>query len=166
MSKVVDEFDMLRYDEGLKLTIYKDTEGFWTVGIGHLLTKNPSKEVAITTLDKLVGRSTRGTITEAEARNIFKSDVDKAVKGIQKSSILAPVYNSVNDARKKAIINMVFQMGQAGAESFSNSLGLIKNHYYTVAANNMRKSKWYRQTPNRAERVIMVLKTGTLDSYN
>lgn len=166
MSKVVDEFDMLAYDEGLKLSIYKDTEGYWTVGIGHLLTKNPSREVAIAALDNLVGRSTGGKITEAEARKIFRLDVDKAVKGIQKSSILAPIYNDVNDARKKAIINMVFQMGQAGAESFKNSLTLVRNHYYTKAAANMRQSKWYRQTPNRAERVIMVLKTGTLDSYN
>nr|5EWX_A Chain A, Endolysin,Immunoglobulin G-binding protein A,Endolysin [synthetic construct]5EWX_B Chain B, Endolysin,Immunoglobulin G-binding protein A,Endolysin [synthetic construct] len=32
-------FEMLRIDEGLRLKIYKDTEGYYTIGIGHLLTK-------------------------------------------------------------------------------------------------------------------------------
>lgn len=30
---------MLRYDEGEKLTMYKDTEGYFTIGVGHLITK-------------------------------------------------------------------------------------------------------------------------------
>lgn len=166
MAKVVDEFDMLRLDEGLKLTVYKDTEGYWTVGIGHLLTKVNDKSVAIATLDKLVGRKTNGVITEAEARTIFKADVEKAIKQVKQSKILSPIYDKVSPTRKMAIVNMVFQMGIAGAESFKNSLTLISNSYYTQAGINLRKSKWYKQTPNRAERVIKVLTSGTLDAYN
>lgn len=166
MARVVDVFDMLAFDEGLKLTVYKDTLGYWTVGIGHLLTKKIDKSVAIAELDKLVGRKTNGVITEAEARKIFTSDVNAAIKQIKSSKILAPIYDKVSEVRKMGIINMVFQMGLSGAESFKNSLTLISNSYYTKAASNMRKSKWYSQTPNRAERVIKVLQTGTLDSYN
>lgn len=166
MARVVDEFDMLRLDEGLKLTIYKDTLGYWTIGIGHLLTKVKDKAVAIAELDKLVGRKTNGVITEAEARTIFKKDVEKATKQIKQSKILSPIYDKVSPIRKMAIINMVFQMGIAGAESFKNSLTLVSNSYYTQAGINLRKSKWYKQTPNRAERVIKVLTSGTLDAYN
>lgn len=166
MTKVVDVFDMLRFDEGLKLTVYPDTEGYWTVGIGHLLTKLKDKAEAIRILDNLVGRKTNGVITEAEARKIFESDVKKAIQQIHSSTILSPIYDKVSPNRKIAIINMVFQMGLKGAESFKNSLTLVSNSYYTQASINLRKSKWYRQTPNRAERVIQVLKTGTLDAYN
>lgn len=166
MPRVVNVFDMLAFDEGLKLTVYKDTEGYWTVGLGHLLTKQKDKAVAISELDKLVGRKTNGVITEKEARNIFDKDVKKAIDQVKKSSILSPIYNKISENRKMALINMVFQMGLAGAESFKNSLTLVSNSYYTKAASNMRQSKWYRQTPNRAERVIKVLQTGTLDSYN
>lgn len=166
MPRVVNVFDMLAFDEGLKLTVYKDTEGYWTVGLGHLLTKQKDKAVAISELDKLVGRKTNGVITEKEARNIFDKDVKKAIDQVKKSSILSPIYNKISENRRMALINMVFQMGLAGAESFKNSLTLVSNSYYTKAASNMRQSKWYRQTPNRAERVIKVLQTGTLDSYN
>ncbi|BDU12074.1 hypothetical protein [Escherichia phage phiWec190] len=165
-KKVVDEFDMLAVDEGLKLTVYPDTLGYWTVGIGHLLTKKKDKAEAIRILDALVGRKTNGVITEKEARAIFADDVEKAKKQIKNSSILAPIYDKVSETRKLAIINMVFQLGLTGTEGFKNSLTLISNSYYTQAGKNMRASKWYSQTPNRAERVIKVLTSGTLDSYN
>lgn len=166
MAKVVDEFDMLRFDEGLKLTVYKDTEGFWTVGIGHLLTKINDKAKAIAILDSLVGRKTNGVITEAEARAIFAKDVKKATDQIKGSKILSVIYDKLSPIRKMALINMVFQLGLTGTEGFKNSLTLVSNSYYTQASTNMRKSKWYSQTPNRAERVIKVLQTGTLDAYN
>ena len=166
MAKVVDIFDMLAFDEGLKLTIYKDTRGYWTVGIGHLLTKVNDKAKAISILDTLVGRKTNGVITEKEARAIFKADVEDAIRQIHASTILSPIYDKVSETRKLAIINMVFQLGIKGAEGFKNSLTLVSNSYYTQAATNMCKSRWYSQTPNRAERVIKVFQSGTLDAYN
>ena len=166
MAKVVDEFDMLRVDEGLKLTVYQDHLGYWTVGIGHLLTKIKDKAKAIQILDNLLGRKTNGVITEKEARQIFADDVAKVKRDIKNSTILSPIYDKVSDTRKLGIINMVFQFGLKGAEGFQNSLTLISNAYYTQAGKNMRKSRWYSQTPNRAERVIKVLTSGTLDAYN
>ena len=38
---------MLRYDEGEKFTMYKDTEGYFTIGVGHLITKNTSRDYAL-----------------------------------------------------------------------------------------------------------------------
>lgn len=166
MAKVTDVFGMLQIDEGLKLSIYKDTEGYWTVGIGHLLTKKPSSDVAKSVLDSQIGRTTNGTITEAEARKLFQTDVDKAIHQIQLNSTLAPIYAAYDTTRKQALINMVFQMGVNGVAAFKNSLTLVKNGSYSQALTNLRKSKWYSQTPKRAERVIQVLTTGTFDAYN
>ncbi|ANA49469.1 baseplate hub subunit and tail lysozyme [Salmonella phage vB_SnwM_CGG4-1] len=160
-------FDMLRIDEGLKLEIYKDTEGFWTVGIGHLLTKNPNKSVAISELDRLVGRNTSGKITKAEAEKIFNADVEKAISGILSNSVLRPVYTSFggDSARMAALINMVFQMGVAGVAGFKNSMALLKAKDWDRAAVNLAQSKWYRQTTNRATRVINTFKTGNWKAY-
>lgn len=158
-------FEMLRFDEGLKLSVYKDTEGFWTVGIGHLLTKNPSKEVAIQELDKLVGRKTGGVIMQNEAEKIFASDVSVAEKGILGNSVLAPVYKSLDDERKKALINMVFQMGVLGVAGFKNSMRLLLDKKWNDAAVNLKQSKWYKQTTNRATRVISVFEKGNLNAY-
>ncbi len=53
----MDIFGMLRIDEGYDSKIYKDTEGYWTIGIGHLLTKDPSKSLAISNLGMLLPKN-------------------------------------------------------------------------------------------------------------
>ncbi|MDT4308411.1 hypothetical protein RPN21_07635 [Klebsiella aerogenes] len=60
--------EMIRFDEGSKNVVYKDSEGYWTVGVGHLLTKNQSKDVAIAELDELVGHKTYGYINDQRSR--------------------------------------------------------------------------------------------------
>ncbi|QQG32168.1 endolysin [Citrobacter phage CkP1] len=160
-------FKMLRIDEGYDSKIYKDTEGFWTIGIGHLLTRDPSLEVAKRELDKLVGRKCNGQITQSEAEKIFADDVDKAINGIKKNASLKPVYDSLDgdDPRQAALINMVFQMGVAGVAGFTNSMRMVKEKRWADAAVNLAQSKWYRQTPNRAKRVIETFRTGTWNAY-
>ena len=158
-------FGMLRIDEGCKLTIYKDTEGYWTVGIGQLLTKDPSLEVAKRELDKLVGRKANGVITQAEAETLFTKAVQKATTGILSNAVLKPVYDSLDSIRQAALINMVFQMGVAGVASFENSMKLLKAKNWSQAAINLAQSRWYKQTPNRAKRVIETFKTGTWKAY-
>lgn len=161
----MDIFGMLRIDEGYDSKIYKDTEGFWTIGIGHLLTRDPSLDVAKRELDKLVGRPCNGQITKAEAEAIFAKDVDKATRGILGNAVLKPVYDVLDGVRRAALINMVFQMGVTGVAGFTNSLRMLKEKRWDDAAVNLAKSRWYNQTPNRAKRVISTFKTGTWKAY-
>lgn len=158
-------FEMLRIDEGLKFEIYKDTEGFYTIGIGHLITKNPSLAVARAELDKLMGRACNGRITKEEAEKLFNQDVDAATRGILRNAKLKPVYDSLDAVRRCALINMVFQMGETGVAGFTNSLRMLQQKRWEEAAVNLAQSKWYRQTTNRAKRVIATFKTGTWKAY-
>lgn len=161
----MDIFDMLRIDEGYDNKLYKDSEGFWTIGIGQLVTKNPSKDVARDTLDKMMGRICDGQITQREAEELFNASVAKAIKGIQSNALLNSVYNGLDEVRRAALINMVFQMGVAGVAGFTNSLKLLAAKNWDQAAINLAQSKWYRQTPNRAKRVIATFKTGDWSAY-
>nr|5V86_A Chain A, Lysozyme,DCN1-like protein 1 [Tequatrovirus T4]5V88_A Chain A, Lysozyme,DCN1-like protein 1 [synthetic construct] len=158
-------FEMLRIDEGLRLKIYKDTEGYYTIGIGHLLTKSPSLNAAKSELDKAIGRNTNGVITKDEAEKLFNQDVDAAVRGILRNAKLKPVYDSLDAVRRAALINMVFQMGETGVAGFTNSLRMLQQKRWAEAAVNLAKSRWYNQTPNRTKRVITTFATGTWDAY-
>ena len=158
-------FEMLRIDEGCKLDLYKDTEGYWTIGIGQLITKNPSKDVARAELDKLMGRVCNGRITQHEAETLFNRSVEKARASVMRNAELKPVYDSLDEVRRCALINMVFQMGEAGVAGFTNSLRLLQQKRWDEAAVNLAQSKWYKQTPNRAKRVISTFKTGTWKAY-
>lgn len=159
-------FQMLSVDEGLRLDVYKDTEGYWTVGIGHLLTKNPSKAIAIQELDRLVGRSTNGVITKDEAELIFKKDVDKAILGIKSNSTLAQIYAGLDDVRRDALVNMTFQLGVAGVAGFRKGMAAISAKDWKRAEVELKDSRWFKsQTPARAGRVIGVMCTGTYKGY-
>lgn len=162
----MDIFKMLEADEGVRYSLYKDSLGYWTIGIGHLVTKKPGKADAIAVLDKELKRKTNGTLTKDEVRKLFNQDVEKAVAGIKKSAVLGPVYESLDPIRQTALVNMVFQMGQAGVEGFKNSMAYIKAKNWTKAESNLKLSKWYKQTPNRAKRVISVFVTGTYKAYS
>lgn len=158
-------FQMLKQDEGLRLDVYKDTEGYWTVGIGHLLTKNSDKQLAIKTLDALVNRSTNGVITQQEAQTIFEADVKTVDRNISQNTLVNDVFVSLDSVRQDALRNMVFQMGIQGVAGFKNSLRLLKEKNWKQASINLKLSKWYKQTPNRANRVISVFETGTYNAY-
>lgn len=158
-------FEMLKFDEGIKLSIYLDTLNYYTVGIGHLLVKSSDRAAAIRQLDKEVGRSTNGTITMAEAETLFQKDVASATRDIKSNTVLAPVWAVLDEVRQMALINFVFQLGTTGAAGFTTSMKLLQTKQWNEAAVNLAKSKWYTQTTNRATRVISVFKTGTLNAY-
>lgn len=158
-------YDMLRYDEGKKNSLYKDTLGFWTIGVGHLVTKDPSVVVARQILDKKFKRVTGGTLTDAEVESLFNEDIEVTIRGIMNSKFLAPIYTKLDCARQSALINMCFQMGIAGVEGFKNSMSFIAAGQWEKAAANLKQSKWYKQTTNRANRVINVFQTGNFNSY-
>ena len=166
MAKVTDLYSALVVDEGEVLHIYPDQYNYQTVGIGHLLTKENNRLAAISILNKIVGRSTNGYITKSESQQIFMGDVAKFKKQVLQSSVLYPIFNKLDEVGQAGLLNMCFQMGVSGVESFHNSLTLIASGSYTQAETNLMKSRWASQTPNRAKRVINTLVTGTFDSYN
>ncbi|MNL28639.1 hypothetical protein D3C87_1502920 [compost metagenome] len=55
---------------------------------------------------------------------------------------------------------MPFQLGVDGLLGFKSTLALIEEGKYTFAADNMLKSKWAEQTPARAKRLAVQMRTG------
>jgi lysozyme len=130
----------LERDEGQVLHAYKDNLGYWTIGIGRLI-------------DKAKG----GGISEAEAHYLKMNDVIKVRKQLDTE---LPWWRTLDPVRRRALQNMCFQLGIGGLKKFTTSLGHIEQHNYSAAGATLRKSLWYKQTKNRAERVIRMFETG------
>ncbi|MEI9815999.1 glycoside hydrolase family protein [Enterobacter hormaechei] len=156
--------DMIIYDEGEKLTIYKDTEGYWTIGVGHLLTKSPSKDEAIRQLDKLVGTGHYGYINKQESRKILEIDINQTIKQIGRTELIN-VYTSLDIIRRTALVDMCFQLGVQGVLQFKKMIQHLNAREYEKAADEALNSKWARQTPNRAKRVTDVIRYGDYRGY-
>lgn len=144
----MNAFKMLHQDEGLRLELYKCTQGYYTIGIGHMISKD--KVQAMNWLNQRYGRQ---KITPQEARVLFDNDFNKAMKD-SKSLV------TLDEYRQLALANMIFQMGLSGVQKFKKMLAALRARDYNEAYKQALDSNWYKQTPNRAVRVAEVLRDG------
>ncbi|QHJ78978.1 MAG: hypothetical protein [Caudoviricetes sp.] len=158
---------MLAGDEGIKPRVYWDTEGYPTIGIGHLIIFKKTKDMTLITaeLSKQVGRQTSGTITSEEISMLFKQDLTKVQTDIVKNSKTRPSYIKMNRSRQMAMENMAFQLGVGGLAGFPKTLKYLENEDYENAYKEMKNSLWASQTPGRSNRVSRIILTGNLESY-
>ena len=132
--------NQIKKDEGIVLHVYDDSLGYSTIGYG-----------------RLVDRRKGGGISEDEALYLLKNDVDARLNVLENA---IDFFTRLDDARKAVLLNMSFQLGITGLLKFKNTLAKIESGDYDGAADNMMKSLWARQTPNRAQRLAEQMRTG------
>lgn len=140
MRSVTNLREQLLLDEGLRLQSYKDSLGFLTIGVGRLI--DPKKG---------------GGISKDEAMLLLDNDIKAKTKQLQTA---LPWMLKLCEARQGVLLNMAFQMGVEGLLKFKNTLAMIQAGKYEAAADGMLQSLWAKQTPLRATRLSLQMKTG------
>ena len=129
----------IREDEGISLTVYEDTTGHLTVGIGHKVLPEDNLRPG-------------DEISHERATTMFLSDLKEADYGAH--LLLSGGTWSVPPLLLRVVTNMVFQMGLGGVRSFRRWWGFLEARNYERAAKEMLDSKWARdQSPARAKRL-------------
>lgn len=128
-------------DEGKRRTVYADSLGLLTIGIGRLVD------------DRKPGAGLR----DSEIEFMLQNDVEDRINSLHD---VLPWFQNLDDVRKGALLNMSFQLGVEGLLGFKTSLGLIRDGDYDEAARQLLKSKWAEQTPARAKRISEQVRTG------
>jgi len=124
----------LKRDEGFEDTIYKCSAGKLTIGYGiNLETEKLPERIAALWLDDKIGQ----VLAECERFSWF---------------------HALTDIRKRVILNMVYQMGFNGVSKFKKMIAAIEINDFYNAGVEMADSKWFQQTPNRADRLIHMMK--------
>jgi lysozyme len=136
-----DLIKQLRRDEGEVLHAYHCSEGWLTIGIG-----------------RLVDAKKGGGITREEAAYLLGNDIQRVTRELQSS---LPWVIRLSEPRMGALMNMCFQLGLAGLLRFKNTLALIRDGRYDEAAAEMLDSTWAKQTPERARRLALQMRTDT-----
>lgn len=136
----------LERDEAYVRHAYKDSRGYWTIGIGRLI-------------DKALG----GGITREEALYLKRNDIVRFKGELDRA---APWWRSLDPVRQRAVLNMTFNLGSGwitpGHEkAWPTTVGLLKAGKYTEAANAIRANKvWVGQVGDRALRIAKQIETG------
>lgn len=136
----------LERDEAFVRHAYKDSRGYWTIGIGRLI-------------DKALG----GGITREEALYLKRNDIARFKGELDHA---APWWRSLDPVRQRAVLNMTFNLGSGWitpghAKAWPNTVALLNAGKYAEAANAIRANKvWVGQVGDRALRIAKQIETG------
>ena len=137
-QKLIDE---LIRDEGLVLKPYRDSLGFLTIGIGHLIKKGESFCV----------------ITKDQAISLLEEDIQDAER---KLDSIFPGWRKLDDVRQRTFVNLSVNLGYKLAD-FKRFLHSAKSEDWEKAADQLMQSRWYKQVKLRGPRIVHAIRTGT-----
>lgn len=130
----------LMIEEGVIPHAYPDSHGYLTIGVGRLI-------------DKRKG----GGLSRDEIQYLLNNDMREKEKAVLYN---IPWAANLDEARFCVLVMMAFQLGIDGLLKFKNTLAKTKAGDYAGAADSMLKSLWAKQTPARAKRTAMMMRTG------
>lgn len=141
--------EILRRQEGKRNDIYRDHLGYWTIGYGHLITR-----------DKLV--------TEHEAREHvgapWSDDRCERMLALDYEGVCQRLFMELSWAEalpewpKRGLCNMAFQMGVKGVLGFPKMLAALRLNDWAAARAHALNSVWAKeQTPARAAEVATMI---------
>lgn len=125
---------MLEREEGRRSRPYSDTRGHLTIGIGRNLL-SPG-------------------LRENEIDYLFYNDLEDATK---RCEAIFPGFRNIEPPRQMALLQMSFQLGNKFT-GFHKLIGKVKDKDWDGAGQEAFQSDWAMQTPQRAARVITMLK--------
>ena len=132
--------DQLRRDEGVKLSAYQDSLGYWTIGVGRLI-------------DARRG----GGISQEEADFLLANDIKNVTNALYGHM---PWTIDLDPVRLAVLQNVAFNVGIAGLLGFHQTLAKVQSGDYAGAADDMLASKWATQVGARAERLAQQMRDG------
>jgi len=128
-------------DEGIKYCVYLDHLNKKTCGIGHLITKK-DPEYKLEVGDE---------ITRERVDELFLQDIETVLEDCTK---LYDNFYELPEEAQHVIANMLFNMGLPTLKKFKGMRKAVLAEDWNKAADEMMDSRWYKQVPNRAERLV------------
>ena len=138
----------LEIDEGVVHEIYLDHLGYATFGIGHLVRDTDPEN----------GWEVGTAISEARCIEAFESDI---VGVLSDCEILYPDFGDLPEEAQQIIANMMFNLGRPRLSKFKGMKAGVDARDWERAADEMVDSSWYRQVTNRADRLVVRMRSLT-----
>ncbi|WP_345969652.1 glycoside hydrolase family protein [Sulfurimonas sp. HSL1-6] len=120
--------EQLKEHEGFRGDPYNDHLGFPTIGYGCKL-----------------------PLSKEEATVVLKMRLETKISQLESAG---DVFETLPEAAKEIIANMAYQMGVGGVMKFKDMWAALGRGDFPSAAAAGRDSRWYRQTPSRAEELM------------
>ena len=137
--------DRVRLHEGVRTSMYLDTLGKATIGIGHLIKPHERERYA------------EGVeISMDEVEELFEMDLNRAAAGAE-SLIEECIGHDLPPHIEEVILEMVYQLGTQGVRNFKNMWKAMRVKDWKKASEEMKDSRWHKQTTKRCESLAEIV---------
>ena len=134
--------DEIANDEGIMYETYHCSLGHLTGGIGHLITEWDEEFY-----EKPIGTK----VPNEQVNDWFEKDIKVTISDCK---IIFDNFDNLPEEAQLVIANMCFQLGRPRLSKFKNFIAAVKDEDWQRAGDEMQDSRWYKQTTNRADRLI------------
>ena len=132
--------DMLKRHEGVKSHVYLCSAGYETVGVGRNISKSGMG------------------LSEDEVNYLLENDIERVIKELSSEY---PWFNTLDDVRKDAMIDISFNLGATRLRGFKRALAAMEVADYKTAAKEFLDSKWSRDVKGRATELCYMIEMGS-----
>ena len=119
--------------EGLRLVVYDDHLGNPTIGVGRLLSRG---------------------ISETTAMQMLEEDIDIVLTELKQN---LPWFNEMPEGVQEALVDLGFNLGVPRLLQFQLTLGFLQAHKFVDAAEELLRSRYATQVPNRANEIAELI---------
>ncbi len=169
MSDIDQTMRFIEQWEGRRDTVYTDTEGNATIGVGFNLTREDARErIEALGLDYDQVLSGQQTLSDEQIDQLLQHDAEQAMASARD---LVQNFDNLPEDAQTIVIDMVFNLGREGFAGFTNTIDALENNDFTRAAAEMRDSRWFDQVGDRSEHHVTAIEslsaptTGTADQW-
>ena len=140
---------VLVFEEGYREVAYYCSEGYPTIGIGQKIGPRNAP------LDNY---------QFALPLEVAEVWCKENIKNIDRELIEYSFYNKQNADVRAILLSMAYQLGISGLLRFKKMLAALERGELSAAAFEAKDSRWYQQTPKRAERHARAIALGELSA--
>lgn len=119
--------------EGFRSDLYSCANGYTTIGYGLNLSNGISKE---------------------EAYLLMSYRINKIDQRLRQHKW----YRNLPYSKRSILIDLNYNVGYTGLLTFKKMIYYLKLQSYTMAAKELKNSKWYRQTGQRGKELVKLMK--------
>jgi len=131
--------EMLKRHEGVRSHVYLCSAGYETIGVGRNISKSGMG------------------LSDDEVDYLLENDIARVIKELSSEY---PWFNSLDDVRKDAMIDISFNLGATRFRGFKRALAAMEVADYTTAAKEFLDSKWSQDVKGRATELCYMIETG------
>lgn len=162
--------DLLILHEGRRAKKYQDSEGYWTIGVGHLIDARKGGTLPVSIAVALMRRGVQIFDGEPMPEDLIDQMLDIDIKEhVDLLEKMQPWVRDLDPVRRAVLSDMMFNLGPEpfdndGIKDWPMFVRQVRTFDYAAAAKNMRGTKWATQVKDRAERLATMMETGEWSS--